>query len=150
MNLDIRRIWPSAQATVGALYVDEESDCYSLEPGSEGKGPIPAGTYDVKLLPSAHFQESEDPWVKRYASQMPHLQNVPGRTHIMIHWGDDPEDTEGCVLVGNRRMSDFMIGDSRNAFAALYIKITNAFAHGELVSISISDNGRADEVWPNS
>jgi hypothetical protein len=131
--------------------VDDVSECYSMEPGSkQGKGPIPAGTYNVVLLPSPHFEESTDPFVKRYASKMPHLQKVPGRSEIMIHWGDDPEDTEGCVLVGNRRMSDFLIGDSRNAFAALYVKISAAFDRGEIVSISISDNGKADEVWPNA
>jgi hypothetical protein len=151
MDMSIKRIWPSAIATLGALYVEELSQCFSLEPGSaEGKGPIAALKYNVILLPSPHFMQSTDPWVMKYAKQMPHLEKVPGRTCVMLHWGDFPEDTEGCPCVGNVRMSASAIGDSRSAFSLLYTKILQAFARKELVSLDISDNGSADEVWPNA
>ncbi len=45
--------------------------------------------------------------------------SVPGRTAILIHWGNFEEDTEGCILVGdgagmlNRRPA---VLNSRNCF----------------------------------
>jgi hypothetical protein len=135
------RIWPSPAGTLGALYIDNASQgVFTLEPGSaQGKGPIPAGIYQVVLLPSPHFEASEDPWVKQYASKMPHLVDVPNFTSVMIHWGDLPENTEGCVLVGNIRISATEIGDSRRAFATLYKTMAMAFGRNESVSMEMQD-----------
>lgn len=141
MKLKTSRIWPSPLATMGALYCNGASQgIFTLEPGSaQGKGPIPASIYNVVLLPSPHFMASTDPWVKKYAEKMPHLEDVPGFTHVMIHWGDLPENTEGCILVANIRISQTTLGDSRRAFAALYTKITGCLSRGEGVSMEMED-----------
>lgn len=49
---------------------------------------IPAGEYVVKRRGSPTYGD--------------HLaiQNVPDRTDILIHWGNFPKDTEGCLIVG--------------------------------------------------
>lgn len=135
-----KRIWPSPAATIGALYVDGASQCFSLEPSSaQGKGPIPAGTYQVVLLPSPHFEQSTDPWVQKYAKAMPHLVDVPNFEYVMIHFGNLPADTEGCILVGNVRLSASEVGDSRSCFSLLYPKIAGPLNRGESVSIAIED-----------
>ena len=53
--------------------------------------PIPAGTYTVKLMPAEANPKHGVSW---------EIQNVPGRTDILFHAGNDADDSEGCVLVG--------------------------------------------------
>ena len=93
------------------MSVDGEFYCYTMEPRqdqSEGKPfCIPAGSYGVDLLPSAHFQMIT-----------PHVRNVPGFTEIEIHPGNYPKDTEGCTLVGEDRGAD-QVYRSKPAFDRL-------------------------------
>ena len=49
---------------------------------------IPDGTYDVQPYSGTKYK---DVW---------HVQNVPGRTAILIHWGNFERNTEGCILLG--------------------------------------------------
>lgn len=44
------------------------------------------------------------------------IQNVPGHTGILFHWGNYNNDSEGCVLLGTD-LGTCMITDSRDAFA---------------------------------
>jgi hypothetical protein len=53
--------------------------------------PIPAGTYTVKLMPAAANPKHGESW---------EVQNVPGRTDILFHAGNDEDDSEGCILLG--------------------------------------------------
>lgn len=53
--------------------------------------PIPAGTYVVKLMPAAANPKHGESW---------EVQNVPGRTDILFHAGNDERDSEGCILLG--------------------------------------------------
>lgn len=156
MELLLKRLWPNNIATIGALYVDGANECFSLElPLTfEGKENVPnltcvqAGRFQILLQPSPHFEQSSDPWVKKFATRMPHLQNVPGRSYVMVHFGDFVADTDGCILVGNIRTSMTAIGDSRAAFEALFNKMQIAMAAGQEVWITIEDDGEPTDVWP--
>ena len=53
--------------------------------------PIPAGTYVVKLMPAEANPKHGVCW---------EVQNVPGRTDILFHSGNDERDSEGCILLG--------------------------------------------------
>jgi len=125
MILTLSRTVFSPDYTMGELTVDGSPECATLElpvkdglPGSA----IPEGNYPVVLAPSPKFEASTDPWVLNYASQMPHVIHIPNRTLIMIHWGNEVVDTDGCVLVGQRAEVGF-IANSRLAFAKLFVKI---------------------------
>lgn len=50
---------------------------------------IPPGTYVLRRVQSPKFGETFE------------ITGVPGRTHVLLHWGNTEEDTEGCVLVGS-------------------------------------------------
>ncbi len=50
---------------------------------------VPAGKYICVLR-----------WSEKYGWHY-HIQDVPGRTLILIHFGNYYTDTRGCVLVGN-------------------------------------------------
>jgi hypothetical protein len=141
MQLSLFRFNKTSLSTGGKLAVNGVSECYTLElplgdskPGSA----IPEGTFGVVLAPSPKFLHSSDPWVLQYANAMPHLTNIPGRSLIMIHWGNTPHDTEGCILVGQTHSQD-SIGSSRAAFEALYSKIQAPLTSGESISVTVSN-----------
>lgn len=51
---------------------------------------IPTGTYTLSWHTSQHLG----------GAVVPLLNNVPGRTEILIHWGNVETCSEGCILVG--------------------------------------------------
>ena len=125
MELLLERDRVTPEATLGELSIDGDFTCYTLElpikdglPGSA----IPDGRYPVVLAPSPKFELSTDPCVATYAGEIPHLYHIPDRTNILIHWGNDEADTEGCILVGTSR-SDAFVGNSRLAFSQLMEKL---------------------------
>lgn len=128
-------------ATIGKLYIDGDYQCLTLEdefrelfgvPVEQWKIPnctaIPMGTYEVLMQYSPHF-----------GREMPHLQNVPGFTYIMLHWGNRPDDTDGCILVGIEAAGEHFITSSRFAFDNLMLKLQPAFTSGEKVTIEITE-----------
>lgn len=150
LELTLQRLWHTPISCCGELTAVElpSRRLFTLElpvkdglPGSA----IPPGRYNIVLAPSPKFMSSMDPWVQRYAKQMPHLIGIPRRSLIMIHWGNYAGDipttaaiehanTEGCILVGRGRDTD-MVSDSRAAFEELFTVIEGA--------------ARADECWIN-
>lgn len=117
VRLTLTRRWPTSHATVGSLALDETFQCWTLEPPltplvSDSPVAIPEGTYPVTFA-----------WSPKLRAVVPHLVDVPGRTHILIHIGNFPRDTEGCVLVGQERGPD-AVYDSHRAFEALCSRLT--------------------------
>jgi len=108
------------KSTTSILYVDDAFECYTLEDvvrfGSKvyGETAIPAGIYPIKLDFSPKYQKI-----------MPHVMNVKGFEGIRIHSGNKAEDTEGCLLVGTGRSTDWLSG-SRIAYSRLWDKLKNA------------------------
>ncbi len=80
-----------------------------------GQTAIPAGAYDIYIRDS-----------QRYARPMPYLKDVPLFTGIMIHWGNYPDNTNGCLLVGMSHTVVDKIDESKKAFDLLYPKIAAA------------------------
>lgn len=139
MKLSLYRGIATQLSTQGKLFADGNFLCYTLElpmkdglPGSA----IPAGEYPIELAPSPKFQAlaEQDPWFKTYCDAMPHII-CPPRTLIMIHVGNSPSETEGCILVGEVAGIN-ALGISRPAFAKLYPLIQTAT---EGCSIAIYD-----------
>jgi len=101
------------------MYLDGKVVAHTLElavkdglPGSA----IPLGRYTVTLWNSPHF-----------GRMMPLLQGVPGRSSIEIHWGNDVEDTRGCILVGDACDVEHMeIFHTRKKFDELFPAIKEA------------------------
>ncbi len=61
--------------------------------------------------------------------ELPHVEDVPGHTGILIHWGNWAKDTEDCLLVGRTEAVDF-IGHSVEEFDVLFAKIQAALREG--------------------
>jgi hypothetical protein len=145
MELTLKRLSFLSRATEGELYIDGQPECFTLEDRYRdgikiyGQTCIPNGRYGVTISYSSRFKR-----------RMPLLVGVPGFDGIRIHTGNKPEDTEGCILVGQDRTSltDAWIGRSVPAYDALFTKIEDAIERGELVWITIegtpNDNALAN------
>lgn len=92
----------------------------TLEPPMSGAHPaIPAGEYDLRLdVPSPRFLRSPRPWSKVWSARLPRLEGVPGRAGILIHPGNRPSDSSGCLLVG-RAAGVLRLADSVDTFHRL-------------------------------
>ena len=113
--------------TEGNLYVDGDWECFTLEDVVRGDGEkipgdtaIPAGRYRVIVNRSPHFNRD-----------LPLLLKVPNFEGVRIHPGNTSKDTEGCILVGQKRIPG-MIQGSRLAFDPLFSKIQTALIGGEV------------------
>lgn len=131
MKLTLQRSPSTSACTIGQLSIDGVHECFTLEdvvrPGPKvfGQTAIPAGTYQVVITFSPHFQR-----------ELPLLVNVPGFEGVRIHPGNTTADTEGCILVGMDRLAE-SIGRSRIAFDALFPKLQAAIASGQTVTLEV-------------
>jgi hypothetical protein len=142
MDLLLQRTAQTSYSTEGALYVDGNFQCYTLEPvvrerlgvpvsvwKSWGKAAIPVGTYRVDIAKfTGQHGETYD---------APHLQQVFGFVGIYLHIGNYPQDTDGCILVGATLGND-EVGGSKVAFDSLMPQIQGALEAGELMMIRIA------------
>ena len=137
MELLVERNLSDDECTLGKLSVNEDFECYTLEPVVReqmgipvknwkipGKTAIPAGSYDVIIDYSEHFGRN-----------MPHVLNVPGFDGVRIHSGNTAADTEGCLLLGEGEGKDAIL-NSHAAFDRFFNKLQDAIANGEKVTIT--------------
>ncbi len=113
-KVTIYREYPGNKCTSGYLAVNGQIIAYTLErpwaDNNQNISSIPAGTYPATLR-----YDHADAWRIE-------LQNVPGRTNVQIHIGNEPDQTKGCILVGLQLGSDLCSivgGTSARAYAAL-------------------------------
>lgn len=115
MKLRLNRIFKGSDYTIGKLYINGQYFCDTLEDPvrtlpascpntSEGilcacpekvyaRTAIPAGTYKVTMQFSPRFKRV-----------LPLLHDVPHFLGVLIHSGNDPGDTAGCILVGHNKV----------------------------------------------
>lgn len=136
MDLTLTRVALRDTYTIGRLEVNGSRYCDTLEDrvrdlAREAKVPgrtaIPAGRYRVAYNYSPKFRR-----------KMPRLLAVPHFDGILIHAGNDPEDTAGCILVGRNRAVGRVL-DSVVTFEPLRQRIADASARGEQIWITITN-----------
>ena len=129
MEIHVQRIWSVPDnseykaSTSGQLSVDGSPLCFCLEPTALR---IPTGIYPVKMAMSHRFDR-----------MTPHL-DVPGRTYIEIHGGNVATDSEGCILVAEKRISDYQIYESEPATTAIENMLAQAEANNEVNTVTVS------------
>lgn len=136
MKLEVVRFEYGSTYTIGKLFIDGSFQCFTLEDAMRekegvvhkivGKTAIPTGTYKVII-----------DYSNRFKRPMPHVLNVPQFEGIRIHSGNTSEDTEGCILLGTTWAGTDFISNSRLAYDAFFLKLADAVAKSEEVSITI-------------
>ena len=151
MKLKLRRIALNERYTIGRLYVGGKYECDTLEDtvrdidksgkfdGEEkkihGQTAIPYGTYEVRM----DIQSPKYSKVKSYnkcKGYVPRLMNVPSFEGVLIHIGNYPADTEGCILVGKNTKKGAVL-QSTVTFWPLYEKLKAAADKGDKITIEI-------------
>jgi len=110
----------SEHSTLGELSLNGVRICDTLEnpwlDNIRNISCIPEGEYDVRIrLP----RESA---TRDYMHLL--VKGVPDRTYILMHIGNRPSDTSGCILVGLSSSQDF-VNNSKLAMDLLMKEIIN-------------------------
>jgi hypothetical protein len=116
----------AADFTLGKLYINGDFFCYTCEDAVRdvkiaGETAIPAGKYKVIINFSNRFKKF-----------LPLLLDVPGFSGIRIHAGNTKADTEGCILIGTRRIKGG-VGNSRLAMDSFMPLLQEAIKNGEVL-----------------
>ena len=134
MKLRVERRFLKPGYTIGRMEVAGKYFCDTLEDrvrdlSREKKVPgqtaIPAGKYEVIVNISPRFRR-----------KLPRLLNVPGFEGILIHRGNTPEDTAGCILVGENKAKGRVINSTPYELQ-LTEMIERAQSAGETITIEI-------------
>lgn len=112
-ELLLKRITFTERSTLGELWLDGKMFCCTLEPPCQSGPKIPGHT----AIPQGRYL-IEIKYSNRMGRKMPFLVDVPGFEGIMIHTGNIPPDTQGCIIVGQMKGTDY-VGESRAAFNRL-------------------------------
>ena len=152
MKLLLKRIAKQKTYTIGKLYIDGVYECDTLEDTDRGlsndmsideikkkkeygQTAIPTGSYEVTMnVVSPKFRNRS--WAKPYNGKLPRLIDVPGYEGVLIHVGNKPEDTLGCLLVGQNKIKGQVV-NSTATFHKLMEKLIEANEKNEKISITI-------------
>lgn len=139
MEILIKRIAKRPNYTIGKLYIDGQYYFDTLEDTDRGltqsmslkeiqskkiygKTAIPTGEYKLDMNTiSPKFKNRT--WAKPWEGKIPRLIGVPGFEGVLIHPGNIPEDTYGCILVGYNKVVGKVI-NSTEAFNKLMTILT--------------------------
>lgn len=152
MEITLYRTWKKDGYTIGRLFVNGKFLCNTLEDRDRnlyqgmseeeirrikvyGETCVPYGRYRITL----HRQSPK--YAKKKAFQsingyMPYLLNVPGFSGILIHPGNWPTDSAGCILPGENKVKGAVV-NSTMWFWKLYDKMKAADEAGEEIWITI-------------
>lgn len=134
MKLHIQRSYKGQFYTIGDLFVNGSYLCNTLEDTVRlltiekkipGKTAIPAGKYNVIVNKSPKFKRD-----------LPRLLDVPHFEGVLIHRGNLPEHTEGCILVGENKVKGKVINSTKYELILVEL-LKDAQNRGEQIEIEI-------------
>ena len=120
INLLLIRDTFTEESTIGELFINGERICDTLEnPWLDNQRTIsciPEGEYPVRL------RTARESATRDYLHLL--IQDVPNRDFILVHRGNFPSQTKGCVLVGLGTQQN-VVNNSRLAMDLLIKEILN-------------------------
>ncbi len=152
MIIRVDRIYNSPKYCISHVYVNNLYVCDAIEDTDRmlddsmsnteiakkkvyGQTAIPTGTYRV-LMNIVSPKYSKSAYFKKVCGgKVPRLVGVKGFDGILIHTGNDEDDTYGCLIVGFNKVKGKVV-DSRVAFEKLYPMLNAANKNGEEIKIT--------------
>ena len=132
INLLLIRDTHSEISTIGELFINGERFCDTLElpyrDNQRSISCIPTGQYKVRMR---YPRESA---TRDYLHLL--VKDVPNRKFILIHRGNKPSHSKGCILVGMTSQHNF-VGNSTLAMDLLLKEIINL--GGENINLIIKN-----------
>ena len=144
MKLKIKRIFKGDKYTIGHLYINNIYFCDTLEdkvrnlpkePKVYGETAIPAGIYEIDMNTISPKFRSRS-WAKKWGGIVPRLKNVPYFEGVLIHVGNNKDDTDGCIIVGDNQIVGGLV-NSTIQFNRLMLRLIDAKKRGESITIEI-------------
>lgn len=148
MEVDILRFSSQKHDTLGAFKIDGSFACFSLEDEERtlkvyGETRIPEGRYKLGLRKVGGFHSRYSKRFPKFHVGMLQILDVPGFEYVLIHIGNDEDDTAGCILVGNTAIQNVtrkgFIGESTKAYERIYKKIVAPMLRGKDVFINVKN-----------
>lgn len=151
MEIMLRRTAKKDAYTIGKLYIDGVYFCDTLEDTDrdlkqsmapseiakikvKGSTAIPVGIYKVTTSVISPRLSKEKFYVTNCkGGHVPRLLNVPGFEGVLIHAGNVPADTDGCILLGQNKVVGQVI-NSKDTCIKFYQKV---FSCEEPITITI-------------
>lgn len=146
MNLELKRIFKGKDYTIGRLFIDGEYFCDTLEDPVRQLDSIKDKIYSKTAIPTGKYKVSMSIVSPKYSirksynwcgGRLPRLLDVPFFEGILIHSGNTPDHTAGCILVGENKIKGQVI-NSMNTLKNLWVKLNVADEVGEEIWIDIS------------
>jgi len=150
VKLLLERMGLGERSTLGRLYDMTGSQrvplCWTLEDARRrlkvpGETCIPPGTFMVTLRTEGGFHARYLAAYPKTHRGMLWVRDIPGYEWVLIHKGNTPKDTEGCIIIGDvpaMNVGEFTVLRSAPAYERLYGCVVDAAARKEL-SITIRD-----------
>lgn len=127
------RFWNTLEDTVRDIDKDGKIDNGEIK--IHGFSAIPYGEYLIDMdTVSPKFSKYKQ--YKFCDGKLPRLIGVNGFDGVLIHIGNTPKDTEGCILVGKNTIKG-QITESTIVFKELYAKLLEAHKSGGVIKIKI-------------
>ena len=144
MQLDVIRYSDNGESTLGLLMVNGKFQCYTLEDELRsvkvfGETRIPDGEYIIGIRSvGGHHNRYKKKFPNNHIGML-EVEDVPNFKYVLIHIGNNDDDTAGCLLVGNKSnnnsFNEGFISDSTSAYKDLYVAVISAINKGEQVCI---------------
>lgn len=153
MKILIKRTAKKQNYTIGQLFINGNKFCDTLEDPDRGltstmssleisnkkvygDTAIPTGTYTVDMNTVSPRFGSQTYYKEVCGGKVPRLLNVPGYQGVLIHVGNVPKDTHGCILVGkNTKIGQVL--ESKDTFKSLYKELKKAAGKKEQITVTI-------------
>jgi hypothetical protein len=147
MELQALRYNSKNSYTDGLLFIDSDFECFTIEDEARtvkvmGKTRIPDGRYKIEFRNVGGFDKRYKAKFGDFHKGMLWVKDVPNFQFILIHIGNDDDDTAGCLLTGQTANAyKGFIGGSTTAYKKMYAKVSHALLRGDEVWIDYKTIG---------
>ena len=158
MNILVLRYNSAEDHSNGLVLVNGKYNCFSLEDEFRtskvyAETRIWDDTYEIKLRTEGGFHERYlEKFGPDFHKGMLWITGVPNFELVLIHIGNDDDDTAACLLVGDSNTGgNNFIGSSQDAYMDFYPQVAAALLAGERVFIKFVtvDGDGFDNIFNN-